>query len=479
VTSFDRAAGVLLGLAAGDALGAGYEFSSPPSGEAEMIGGGLGSWEEGEWTDDTQMALCIAEEAATGVLSPGNVGDRFLDWYRRRPKDIGVQTAAVLSRASSAAELPRVAEGYYERNPRHGAGNGSLMRTAPVALAALGDDEAIFGLARKISGLTHADPLAEEACALWCIGIDRAVREGRLDGVLDGLALLEPSRRGYWAGVISEARERPAREFRPNGFVVKAFQAALAAVLQAPVPATGPPCLQLQRALQAAVKVGDDTDTVAAIAGSLLGARWGSTAVPTRWRQVLHGWPGYRAGDLVRLGALSAWRGRPDRHGWPTADDLTPYYASNWPAPPLAVALREDPGVFLANVFAVEGVGADVVVSLCRVGRKVPTAPLRVEIGLVDDDDLAANPNLDFIFADVAESICSWRSQGRTVALHCVQAERRTPAVAAAYLAQRFGTSGEDAWARVAGQLPVARPNPAFHQALRRLWPASGAKVAG
>jgi ADP-ribosyl-[dinitrogen reductase] hydrolase len=140
VTSFDRAAGVLLGLAAGDALGAGYEFSSPPSGEAEMIGGGLGSWEKGEWTDDTQMALCIAEEAAAGALSPGNVGDRFLDWFRRRPKDIGVQTAAVLSRASSPAELPRVAEGYYERNPRHGAGNGSLMRTAPVALAALGDD---------------------------------------------------------------------------------------------------------------------------------------------------------------------------------------------------------------------------------------------------------------------------------------------------------------------------------------------------
>jgi ADP-ribosylglycohydrolase len=66
----DRCAGVLLGLAVGDALGAGYEFRTPPRGDAAMIGGGTGDWEPGEWTDDTQVAICIAEEATTGTLEP-------------------------------------------------------------------------------------------------------------------------------------------------------------------------------------------------------------------------------------------------------------------------------------------------------------------------------------------------------------------------------------------------------------------------
>jgi ADP-ribosylglycohydrolase len=63
------------------------------------------------------------------------------------------------------------------------------MRTAPVALAYLGDDDAIVPTAMEISGLTHADPVAGEACVIWCVAIDRAIREGRLDGVRDGIAL--------------------------------------------------------------------------------------------------------------------------------------------------------------------------------------------------------------------------------------------------------------------------------------------------
>ena len=95
----DRCAGVLLGLAAGDALGAGYEFRTPPSGEARMIGGGLGNWTPGEWTDDTQMAVCIAEETKTGACDPEKVAARFLAWYREGPKDVGNQTAGVLGSA--------------------------------------------------------------------------------------------------------------------------------------------------------------------------------------------------------------------------------------------------------------------------------------------------------------------------------------------------------------------------------------------
>ena len=88
---------------------------------------------------------------------------------------------------------------YLTRNPDGAAGNGSLMRTAPVALAHLGDDSAIARSASEISGLTHADPLAVEACVLWCVAIDRAVREQRLDGIHDGLALLDGRARDRFA----------------------------------------------------------------------------------------------------------------------------------------------------------------------------------------------------------------------------------------------------------------------------------------
>ncbi len=144
----DRAAGALLGLAVGDALGAGYEFEAAPSGDVGMIGGGIADWAPGEWTDDTQMAICVAEVAATGALDAIAVAQRFLDWFAYDPRDVGIQTRDVLGSATSSGRrggaVPRSAS---RRLPDSSAGNGSLMRTAPVALAHLGDDDAILGAA--------------------------------------------------------------------------------------------------------------------------------------------------------------------------------------------------------------------------------------------------------------------------------------------------------------------------------------------
>ena len=329
--SYDRCAGALLGLAAGDALGAGYEFQSPPSGEASMKGGGLGGWEPGEWTDDTQMAICIAEETATGTVEPVRVAGRFLEWFRSGPVDVGVQTSSVLSHSADADGLAASAVNYFGSHPDRSAGNGSLMRTAPLALASLGDDKRLVELAMSVSALTHADPVAGETCALWCIAIDRAIREGRLDGPRDGIELLPIERRGYWEERLEEVETGPPSRFSHNTFVVFAFQAALAAILHTPVPEVEP-SRHLEDALHAAVRIGDDTDTVAAIAGSLLGARWGASAVPVLWRAMLHGKPGvygrpdYSSQDLVRLAVMSARRGEPDSIGWPDADDLMPFY---------------------------------------------------------------------------------------------------------------------------------------------------------
>jgi ADP-ribosyl-[dinitrogen reductase] hydrolase len=296
----DRITGALLATAAGDALGAGYEFGSAPTDVVDMIGGGLGDGAPGEWTDDTAMMVGVAEVAARGRLDLAAIGERFLAWYRSSPPDMGNATRAVLGSVSSGTELTAAAAALYARQPRGAAGNGALMRTAPVALAHLGDDQAIAAAARAVAALTHADPLAGDSCVLWSIAIDRAIRESRLDGVWDGLVLLPPERRGRWEQALAEAEDGPPSRFTPNGFSVTALQAAYAAVRLTPIPVDRPRS-HLVDALVAAVRIGDDTDTVAAIAGGLLGARWGASAVPTGWRRLVHGWPGYDGEDLVRL----------------------------------------------------------------------------------------------------------------------------------------------------------------------------------
>jgi len=307
----DRARGVLLGAACGDALGAGYEFGSaplpPPGTPPAMIGGGLGGFAVGEWTDDTAQAMAVAEVAATGMDLRDDdalteVARRFADWYAGGPADIGIQTRMVLAaagRTPTATGSRAAATAVHERTGRSG-GNGSLMRTAPVALAHLDDPVALVDAAMAVSALTHHDPNAGEACALWCLFIRRAVLDGSLDAVRRELAHLPPGAHAFWEARLDEAETRSPGTFRPNGWVVTALQAAWASIAQTPVPADESP-RHLQDALETAIRIGDDTDTVAAIAGGLLGARWGAAAVPGEWRALVHGWPGLRADDLVPI----------------------------------------------------------------------------------------------------------------------------------------------------------------------------------
>src|SRR4051794_17076574 len=147
----DRACGVLLGTAAGDALGAGYEFARVAADLVpEMIGGGLGDFAPGEWTDDTSQAVAIARVAATGadLRTPEaltQIARGFADWYAGGPADVGIQTSAVLSRAGRnprGVEMTEAARTVHDRTGRS-AGNGSLMRTGPVGLAYLGDPEGL------------------------------------------------------------------------------------------------------------------------------------------------------------------------------------------------------------------------------------------------------------------------------------------------------------------------------------------------
>ncbi|GAA3318196.1 ADP-ribosylglycohydrolase family protein [Arthrobacter ramosus] len=332
----DRAAGVLVAMAAGDALGAGYEFGAPlPDGaEVTMKGGGPFGFAPSEWTDDTSMAIPIAQallesSSTAGSSSPAALTMIVRAWtaWASEAKDVGAQTSSVIAAARRlasaagrskvhAADFTAAAADFHSRTGRS-AGNGSLMRTAPLALAYLDRDPAsLMAEAAVLSALTHADPDAQEACGLWCVAIRKAVLTGELDSRA-GLPLLPPERVALWLKRIETAERSRPRDFEHNGWVVEALQGVWSAIHFAGLSASGP--AHLRAALEEVVRGGRDTDTVAAIAGGLLGAAHGYTAVPFEWRRNLHGWPGLHARDLMTLGMELA-RGEGRRQpSWPRA----------------------------------------------------------------------------------------------------------------------------------------------------------------
>jgi ADP-ribosyl-[dinitrogen reductase] hydrolase len=315
----DRARGVLLGCAVGDALGAGYEFGPPlgPGVPIRMKGGGPFGFEPGEWTDDTAMTLAIAlalrESGSDLHLAADRTAESWLDWSRST-KDIGVQTSAVFEEARRLAaaqdratvraeDLLTAARTIHERTGKSG-GNGSLMRTSPLALVLLGaDDDELVEVVRYFSRLTHRDDDAWQACVLWTDAIRRAVRTGRVE-VRAGLGLLPADAAAAWSARLDAAEEREPRDFPRNGWVVEALQGAWSALSRAGAP--DEPHF-VRRACELAVRGGADTDTVAAITGALAGAAAGRRGIADEDAERVHGWPGLRAADLVDLAdALTA-----------------------------------------------------------------------------------------------------------------------------------------------------------------------------
>ncbi|MFB7978826.1 ADP-ribosylglycohydrolase family protein [Streptomyces vinaceus] len=305
-TRLDRAVGAVLGSAVGDALGAPYEFG--PAGELtargeEMRGGG--GWDPGEATDDTQMAVLVGESLLEhGGLELADVFGRFQRWAAAEPKDIGLQTEDVLTNGEAwdlAAAL------HFQINAR-AAGNGSLMRasTSAVYFAAAGR-EATMDAARRIAALTHGDRAAWEGTAvlheLVRVTLDGGDPLAALPGVLD--AVHSDHRERY--GVVLGPDWHPGLATEFNGAVWPCLGSALWALRTT----TG-----FAAAVRAAVDLGGDTDTVAAVTGTLAGARYGQASIPPEWTAPLHvPLPGF--GDRVldadglRALARSLAAGRP------------------------------------------------------------------------------------------------------------------------------------------------------------------------
>ncbi|RYF59333.1 MAG: hypothetical protein EOO27_09580, partial [Comamonadaceae bacterium] len=442
----------------------------------QMIGGGLGDFAPGEWTDDTSMTLGVLRVAATGhdLRSDDGltaVAREFSAWFATRPPDVGINTSAVLGAAGpepTGVQMTAAARARHERTGRTGS-NGSLMRTSPVALAYLDDPDGLVEAARAVGGLTHPDPDAQDACVLWCLAIRHAVLTGELD-LRAGLANLPEDRRDLWSARIDRAETEHPSTFRPNGGAVAALMAAWASIVSTPVPGDDRfACEHLVDALGTAVHVGDDTDTVASIAGALLGARWGMSAVPATWRRMLHGYPGLDARDLERLAFLAAHRGETGKYGWPLVKHID-YEPLQYGRSALA-RHPFDGGVWMASATELGRLpdNVEAVVTLCLTGtEQVPDDVEQVTFRLQDLPDADANPNLDFVIVDAARTIAALRAEGKRVLLHCVASHSRTPTVAIAY-AMVLGIPLERALREVCDPLPYARPNPGFGAALKRL----------
>lgn len=278
----ERRAGALFGLAVGDALGATYEFSAPeevPEGPLEIVGGGWLSLEPGETTDDTALARCVLAgyDTPDGSLSLERVRDAMIQWLDSEPKDVGNQTFFAL--------------GYLRANPKETAapddpeaqGNGAVMRAGAHGVRAPDPREAAEN-AYLEAGLTHPSWEARASSALVAALVAILVAE---DEPVDPVRALEVAY-DIVGGLPRDARgsskgERVLREvfaplegYRPDpgGWTVYTTRLALRALVGAE---------DFRGGVEAVVRLGGDADTNAAVAGALLGARFGSYSIPEDW----------------------------------------------------------------------------------------------------------------------------------------------------------------------------------------------------
>lgn len=277
----DRALGALFGLAVGDAIGTTVEFEQRGSFNpvTDMVGGGPFNLKPGEWTDDTSMALCLADSLIVhDGLDERDLLGRFCRWFRDgensvtgRCFDIGNVTATALTRFEQTGDI------HAGPTVKMTAGNGSLMRLSPVALRYWNDPDRLKDAARRQSYTTHGAQEAVDGCEAFSTILAAAIHGKPLTDVLspsydhllcDGVQAII---NGSWKGKHRDA-------IRSSGYVLHSLEAALWCV-----GSSG----SFSEAVLKAVNLGDDADTTAAITGQLAGAFYGLSGIPERCRQML------------------------------------------------------------------------------------------------------------------------------------------------------------------------------------------------
>ncbi len=279
----DRARGALLGLAVGDAVGTTLEFSTrdsyPPL--TDMVGGGPFGLKPGQWTDDTSMALALADSLVTcGRLDTFDLAERFVSWMRDGEYS-ATGTCFDIGNATRDALLGYLRDGepLAGSTDPHSAGNGSLMRLAPVAIRGLRTEEGDMRAAARLqSRVTHGAIACLDACESWALALRSAMEGAGFDDACAAAARVSPDDPAVAAVLRGDWRDKSREAIASSGYVVHSLEASFWCVSQGGSFA--------DMVLRAA-NLGDDADTTAAITGQLAGALHGASGIPTEWLEKL------------------------------------------------------------------------------------------------------------------------------------------------------------------------------------------------
>lgn len=413
----NAAIGSLIGAAVGDALGAPFEFH--PGGKyakrfptpvlggiGELIGGGGFNWAPGEFTDDTQMALALAESLiATDNFDAELTWDHFQAWSAQA-RDIGNTTSEALSGTNHLTAAQEAHEVLGQS-----AGNGSVMRIAPIGIAGVR-----WGAAKTLSNskaqsdLTHFEDGAKWGAAIVAELIRRIIVSGSFnESISDILDIVQGPQKDVYTELLSTTWNPTHPGFPGNGSVWTCIAQAVWCVRNT---------TSFEDAVTTAVNLGDDADTVAAVTGAIAGAVYGIQQIPARWTTYVHGHvfqpdgksKTYRIGDLLDIAHLLI--GLPPKPETGLEAAITP-------------TQLHDAGIYASNMTGAPSAPKEMaIMSFCRTYGRLASHPHRREFYLIDND--GSNTHIGAVVTDAVDSIDAYLREGREVLIHCHGGRSRT-----------------------------------------------------
>ena len=287
----DRIYGCAVGAAVGDALGMPLEFGPPSPEDALVRHMQNGRLPAGSFTDDTEMALALAESLLNKhPLDPEDLAQRFVAWYHSSPPDIGIQTSYILRWLAAGQPWQQVVERSSQEMP-DSAGNGSLMRCWPVALAWLKGRSERIADSKLQSLLTHPHQDCQDACVfanLMIVDLIQGVpKQEAFEAALQSVPLADDFRQ-----MLENAPRQHRRDLKNSGWVRHTLQSAIWGLMTTD---------SFSEAVVQVANLGFDADTAAAVTGALAGAAYGLDAIPQDWRSQLQGeWPPH-SGNMLQV----------------------------------------------------------------------------------------------------------------------------------------------------------------------------------
>jgi ADP-ribosylglycohydrolase len=287
----DQIRGVIYGQAVSDALGLGAEFMSKaevrsrfPNGLRRFSQVDRRGFKPGDWSDDTDQMLCILESlVAQKAIDPGDIAGRIYLWAKTNGRGMGRTVRNVVSSANFLGNPFQAAKDEWERSGKQAAANGAVMRTSVVGIWDFWDQEQVIENARKAALVTHADP----RCVASSVAISVAIAEllkakdpdttAIFDAAVKAGARFDPGIMVAACPTLGEIRLDEPEKF---GYTYKTAGAGLWALRSASIT-------RFEDGVLEVIHEGGDADTNAAVAGAVLGARFGYKAIPTEWTSKL------------------------------------------------------------------------------------------------------------------------------------------------------------------------------------------------